>query len=606
MIKIRFLDDNKFLVRYNGNRNDIFSYLATITTKFIYCAKPNIATEGGWIFHHNKLQEVCDAFNNNVVYENEYTPPIYAEMGKNMLLQPYDYQKEAIHFAIETKEALLVLPCGAGKTPICVGIYLEAKERGIIQGQGLIVVKASLKTQWKKEVSKFSNYNASIIQTYADRCQKYVTKAKKIEKQLSKLKVTDTSRKELVAELKSINDQAMEHFLEQFENCDLLIANYETLTDEKVCDALKNKKLECVMCDEIHYAKTHTTERSKALYNFNEAIIKIGATATPITKDPRDVYGIYKFIKPDLFGLVSHFQKRYINYAGFGKINGFKNMDELRSKISSHIFVKTKKEVASQLPKLKVLPMYCDLDIGIINKTQEILEELEQLNRQDFEIRRSCKSESEAMLNEDLQKISAKILALQTFAQEIADSPLLLAHSESEMAQSYCEGLNLKKNGKMDTCLELVQEILDSGEKVIIFSRYERMQSILTEALQKAIDKNLKIAYVSGSLSSETRYEEAYTKFKENPDYKVLLCSDAGAEGLNMGHCKYLIEYDLAISYAIQTQRHGRLERADSVHSNVIVYQLIANDSWDTIQQRIVEKKEGFDLDIIKSLANKS
>lgn len=71
---------------------------------------------------------------------------------------------------------------------------------------------------------------------------------------------------------------------------------------------------------------------------------------------------------------------------------------------------------------------------------------------------------------------------------------------------------------------------------------------------------------------------------------------------LNMGHCKYLIEYDLAISYAIQTQRHGRLERADSVHDNVIVYQLIALNSWDEIQQKIVDKKEGFDEEIIKSL----
>ena len=72
---------------------------------------------------------------------------------------------------------------------------------------------------------------------------------------------------------------------------------------------------------------------------------------------------------------------------------------------------------------------------------------------------------------------------------------------------------------------------------------------------------------------------------------------------LNMGHCKYLIEYDLATSYAIQTQRHGRLERADSIHKNVVVYQLIAQNSWDTIQQKIIEKKEGFDYDIIKSIA---
>ena len=604
MIKIRFLDNNKFLVRFNGNQEDIFKYLAIISNN-VYYAMPNFDEDGGWIFHYNKFNDIINAFDNKVHYENEYFPPKYNDIGKNMKLQPYDYQKEAIYYAIENKDALLVLPCGAGKTPIAIGIYLEARERGIISGQGLIVVKASLKKQWQKEVSKFSDFTSNILQTYSDCCSNILNKIKTRKRKIEKLEITDPKRATLVSEIKALEKEADEKFNSQFKDADLLIANYETLLDEKVLNALILKNLQCVMCDEIHYAKTHTTDRSKALYNFNNATIKIGATATPITKDPRDVYGIYKFINPDLFGKVGNFQKRYINFAGYGKINGFKNMDELKEKISDYIFIKTKKEVASQLPKLKVIPLYCELSSSGAAKTAEMLEELDVLNKQDFEIRRKCKSEAEAMLNEELQKIGAKILALQTFCQELADSPLLLTTSDSDMSKQYAEGINLKENPKMDLCIEKVQEIIDSGEKVIIFSRYERMQQILTDALRKNIDKNLKIAYVSGSLSAEQRYEEAYTKFKEDPEYKVLLCSDAGAEGLNMGHCKYLIEYDLAISYAIQTQRHGRLERADSVHSNVIVYQLIANNSWDEIQQKIVDKKEGFDEDIIKSLARK-
>lgn len=604
MIKIRFLDNNKFLVRFNGNQEDIFKYLAIISNN-VYYAMPNFDEDGGWIFHYNKFNDIINAFDNKVHYENEYFPPKYNDIGKNMKLQPYDYQKEAIYYAIENKDALLVLPCGAGKTPIAIGIYLEARERGIISGQGLIVVKASLKKQWQKEVSKFSDFTSNILQTYSDCCSNILNKIKTRKRKIEKLEITDPKRATLVSEIKALEKEADEKFNSQFKDADLLIANYETLLDEKVLNALILKNLQCVMCDEIHYAKTHTTDRSKALYNFNNATIKIGATATPITKDPRDVYGIYKFINPDIFGKVGNFQKRYINFAGYGKINGFKNMDELKEKISDYIFIKTKKEVASQLPKLKVIPLYCELSNSGAAKTAEMLEELDVLNKQDFEIRRKCKSEAEAMLNEELQKIGAKILALQTFCQELADSPLLLTTSDSDMSKQYAEGINLKENPKMDLCIEKVQEIIDSGEKVIIFSRYERMQQILTDALRKNIDKNLKIAYVSGSLSAEQRYEEAYTKFKEDPEYKVLLCSDAGAEGLNMGHCKYLIEYDLAISYAIQTQRHGRLERADSVHSNVIVYQLIANNSWDEIQQKIVDKKEGFDEDIIKSLARK-
>ena len=69
---------------------------------------------------------------------------------------------------------------------------------------------------------------------------------------------------------------------------------------------------------------------------------------------------------------------------------------------------------------------------------------------------------------------------------------------------------------------------------------------------------------------------------------------------LNLSTCGYLIEYDLASSYAIQTQRHGRIERADSTHRTAYVYQLICDGSFDEIAQKIVDKKERYDATIIK------
>lgn len=116
MIKIRFLDNNYFLMRFNGNSEDIFQYLAIISKELIIYGKPNFnSDEYGWIFYISNLSKVENLFKDKgIEYENEYILPKYADMGKNMLLQPYDYQKEAIFFAIERKEALLVLPCGSG------------------------------------------------------------------------------------------------------------------------------------------------------------------------------------------------------------------------------------------------------------------------------------------------------------------------------------------------------------------------------------------------------------------------------------------------------------------------------------------------------------
>lgn len=71
---------------------------------------------------------------------------------------------------------------------------------------------------------------------------------------------------------------------------------------------------------------------------------------------------------------------------------------------------------------------------------------------------------------------------------------------------------------------------------------------------------------------------------------------------VNLSSCKYLIEMEPAESYAVQTQRHGRLERADSIHDTVFVYQLIANGTWDEIALKIVNKKARYDNRIVKGI----
>ena len=119
----------------------------------------------------------------------------------------------------------------------------------------------------------------------------------------------------------------------------------------------------------------------------------------------------------------------------------------------------------------------------------------------------------------------------------------------------------------MNLLIDLLEEILNSGEKVCIFSRFTKMQDIITNRISKEksnIFKDIEIAYINGSLNTNARYDEVYNKFRDNENCKILCCSDAGAEGINLSWCRYVIEVDLANSYAIQQQRHGRVKRADS------------------------------------------
>ena len=491
----------------------------------------------------------------------------YENVGENLKLPLYDYQKQVVKFAVDSENSLIVLPCGSGKTPIGLAAYLEALKENKIQGCGLIVVKASLKTQWLMEIKKFTNLHAKIIQTYAS--------FKGVE--------TETE------------------FYKQFDSVDLMILNYETLRDEKVRAVLHRIKPQFIMADEVHYVKNVKTARAKALYEFADAKIKIGATATPVQRDPRDIFGIFKFIHPDLFPSIQSFNYNYVKFVSRGIVGGAKNEEQLNKKISSYMIVKGKEEISKQLPKLVVIQRYCDLEPLQVEMTKKIKFEIDELQRKRRQMELGL-TPQELSFNEEYKKLSVEIFARQSFAQELADSEELLKMSDSETAKKYITGSN---NNKLDLLMDLIEEIVESGEKITIFSRYAKMQEVITNRIKFLSKRNdtfkFEIAKVSGDMNEKKRYEEVYTKFQENDEYKVLLMSDAGAEGFNLSKCKYLCEYEPAISYAIQTQRHGRIERANSSFDNVIVYQLMANNSWDEISQKIVSKKERYDVAIIKN-----
>lgn len=607
--KSKFSDYLNKIVSIENKRFDIIekcwvfpkSSLAEIQRKFPSCAAP----QEGSAKPIEPVKPKVQLVKKKNPQEIKHNLVINSSIGQKMKLKPYDYQKEAIQFGIDNINVLINYPCGSGKTPIGIGLYLEAIDKGVIKGPGLIVVKASLKTQWLMEVNKFSNLKANIIQTPSDLNDSIKDKLKRRKNKLKSnvlntKKLSDENVKKLKQEIIDLEATSIEAFNNQFEGYDLLILNYETLRQEDVKKALHKKRFEFIFTDESQYFRNKDSKRSQALYEFNYAKMKIGATATPITKDPSDIFGLFKFIKPDLFKSWKEFSSLYIKYAGYGKIVGFKNLDKLRDKITPYIIIKNNEDIGDQLPDLTVMQRYCNLSTQQLEMTEKILLELEELKEEEFKIRSKITSQVQLMNNQELQKIEAKILALQTFAQEIADSVRLLEESDSEMAKNYiCKG----NNNKLELLAELVEEIIESEGKVAIFSRFAKMQPIIAERIQK-IDKDIKIAYVRGEMSSDQRYDEVYNKFRDKDEYKVLILSDAGAEGLNLSKCQYLIEYDISQSYAIQTQRHGRIKRADSIYKNAFVYQLIANDSWDTIQQKIVEKKEGYDVDIIKYISN--
>lgn len=523
----------------------------------------------------------------------------WQSVGSGMKLRPYDYQKQVVKFIIDEHEnvhdTLIIAPCGAGKTPMVLAAYQESVKRKIISGPGMIVVKASLKTQWAREVQKFTNYVPRIIKTYKECVAREESMLKRRKKKLESAGAAD--KKSLEKEISSLKKEIEEKFESQFKSADLYILNYETLNDEKVCRRMLKMSPQFVASDETHQIKSSSTKRAKSLYKFNGAKIKIGATATPVQRDPQDIYGIFKFVHPELFPKKKDFTALYVRY-GYGfRIIGAKNEKKLNEKISPYVYILTKEEVAEQLPRLVVSQLYCSFTKKQQTVNDKIMDELEELAEKEKVIT-AGKTEGQLKTDEEYLSLQNAIQSRQTFLQELTLSERLLEDSPSGIAKRMITGDNDKK---LESLKDIVLEIIDSGEKVCIFTRFAKMQPILDEILQSIPElKNVEIAHVNGSMNSDRRYDEVYKKSRDNDNCKILIMTDSGAEGWNLGHISHIIEMEPAVSYAIQTQRHGRIERADSEYKTVFVTQLIMENSWDEIMLKSIQKKEKYDALIVK------
>lgn len=551
MILIKNKDANSSFLEYIGELQDKYIVISLLAQ---YRDSVKRVNTDKWIIPNEivpLLEEECNV-------EHFISP--WKDIGQGLKYEPYEYQKETVFFGSDKNSALFLLPTGSGKSFIAITLYNELKQSNKVTTPGIIVVPASLKYQWVKEVSKFSDLVAKSVDTPS---------------------------------------KAGRKFDQQFEDCDLLICNYETLKNKAVAEKLKEINCQFIIGDEIQKINNYKSGIHKAICQFNDLEYRYGMTATPITNNPENVFGIFNFLDPNLFKTHGKFATNYIIYKGYGRVAGVKNVEHLKGQIGPYIFMKTVEEISDQLPELIVSPIYCTMS----NKTRKIndaiMADLKIAQEAVERIEKQIPNPKELEKNADYKQWTAKIMAYQTFAQELADDARLLSMSESNMANQYnVDGLD---NPKLTVVKDLVANIIDADETVCIFTKYERMQRLLINELQSEF-KDIKIAHINGSMTPEERYEQAYTLFQDDPDYRVLIVTEAGNAGISLSKCKNLIEYDLADSYANQIQRHGRIKRADSISRISNVYQIILDESYDVIAQRIINKKQKYDDEIIQSL----
>ncbi|MEA1786828.1 DEAD/DEAH box helicase [Arenibacter sp. GZD96] len=222
----------------------------------------------------------------------------------------YPYQKEGITFASYKKGAIIADEMGLGKTIQAIGTALLKKQLfGFTKT--LVVCPASLKAQWKKEIEKFSEEKAVVV---------------------------DGPPKER-EKMYASNDAYFQ------------IINYETvLRDSRAINATQ---FDFIILDEAQRIKnfeTITANAIKSLHKKHALVI----TGTPIENKLIDLYSIVEFINPRLLAPLWEFsyQHCYFDHEFKNKITGYYNLQELKNRLKSLLLRREKQEVLTQINRV--------------------------------------------------------------------------------------------------------------------------------------------------------------------------------------------------------------------------------------------------------------
>lgn len=305
--------------------------------------------------------------------------------------------------------------------------------------------------------------------------------------------------------------------------------------------------------DEMHKLKNHKSqfhEKCAALAQESQRVY--GMTATPIKNRLMEFFALFKIIRPGLFPKITHFQNEYcvmkLQAIGGGRqipiVVGYKNLDNFVRKIEPFYLSRKKHEVAKELPELLSREVECEL-----HELQEELYDLAEtglLNKSD-----------------DPDVSNADLLWSMTMCQQAVNSPKLLTDEDGTPYDG--------PSSKVEELLELLEEAED--QKVIVFSKFEKMVSVVGEVLG---GKGIKYVRITGKENDPKYREKVKNQFQDmKSGVNVILITTAGSESINLHSAQHFVFLDLPWSWGDYVQLVGRMVRIGSSHDTVVAHHFL-------------------------------
>lgn len=414
----------------------------------------------------------------------------------------YPYQKRAVKF-IKQRGGVggLFMEMGTGKSRTALAYLSTVKCRRI-----LIVCPISVIGVWEREIKKvgldWHILNLTGSGTAFEKARRFVRAARKVK--------GNTTAVALI--------------------------NYETYWRLAMAKELIRWQPDAIVMDEAHRLKGRSTQQSR----FAGRLVpmskhRLALTGTPITTGLQDLFAMYRFIDPAIFGTRwQDFENRYILLGGYQnrQIVGYQNQEEVRGKLERTAYQISKAE-ALDLPERTDVIMPVELS----PKTREIYNE----------VRKFALAEIEGRGEDGLPK---KGIVL---ARIVLSTILRLQQVACGFARTTEEEYIDLSDEKLSACRDLISDAVAEGHKIVVFARFIHDLDRLAAVVPRSI-------MLSGNTPQKDR-EPLLDEFRSDK-YDVLLCQiQVGSLGIDLTVADIAVFYSTGFSLAEYLQARDRLHR---------------------------------------------
>lgn len=352
---------------------------------------------------------------------------------------------------------------------------------------------------------------------------------------------------------------------EKLSDYDIILTSYGVVRSD--ISVFEKMKWRALIVDEVQNIKNNETLQTKAIKKIH-ADVKIALSGTPVENRLSEYWSVMDLVNKNLLGNLPFFLK---NFANDIQLNHDKQKLDAFKKITAPFIMrrlKSDKSIISDLPdkiefnKISTLvKTQAALYTSVVNEYMKQIETSEGITRK------------------------AMVLKMMTALKQIGNHPA-----------QYLKNKKIKPDdsGKMQLLFDLLEPILDNGEKTLLFTQYKEMGDILQNAIAEKF--GITPLFLHGSLSRKQRDEmvQSFQNFKHHQIF--ILSLKAGGTGLNLTAAANVIHYDLWWNPAVESQATDRAYRIGQ-KNNVMVYRLInKNTLEERIDEMIQSKKHLADL----------